>query len=340
MGQDNFYYSSNELRTKDKILNYVLANRNAGKTYEFKDVCIKDYKKKKRRFIWMRRYGTELKVCRNLFHDLRSKYPDDKFTFKGGRYYINGELFGYLVPLSQQGNMRSADYENVDKIIFDEFQISEKTFMKYLRNEVKELLTFMDTVTRMKETTENIILRTYCLGNTYSIVNPHFIYWGITPDMTKRFTIKKEVCIEVFNAKEMIEARYQTRFGQLVKEVDYSEMAFENTFEDDKFDFIVPKKPKHAIYFCTLKIQGKYIGVWVDNKKYLLYLNTSINETCKKQYCFDLFDLEENFILVKNHRHYPFVSAIVNCAKENKLRYKNLEVQNMVIGILSSMRIY
>ena len=65
-------------------------------------------------------------------------------------YKIDKKVAGYLIPLSTSLSEKSNEYPNVTTILFDEFLI-DKSYIRYLDNEVETLLDLVYTVQRERE---------------------------------------------------------------------------------------------------------------------------------------------------------------------------------------------
>lgn len=124
-----------------------------GKSYGAKKYVAKHFIKKKKQFVYLRRYKTELKqaMMKNdspIFFDQIKSDPDlkgHKLTNKHNVMMIDDEICGYAMPLSVANILKSSTYENVDTIIFDEFIIDRGTY-HYLQNEVIQLLDVLETI--------------------------------------------------------------------------------------------------------------------------------------------------------------------------------------------------
>ena len=76
------WYSLNDLLSKNRLLSYVIGNRGGGKTFSAQMWAIKDAIKNvdneecKHKFIWLRRYETEITQIKNNWcsKDLRDKF--------------------------------------------------------------------------------------------------------------------------------------------------------------------------------------------------------------------------------------------------------------------------
>ena len=181
------WYDKQQLLSHNKILNMVLSNRGGGKTFHMTCWGIDDFKKTKRQTVWVRRYQTELDemlLNGKFFDAVREFYPDDELKVEGNLGYVNGEVAFYYIPLSTSRQLKSNNYPNVNKIIFDEF-IIDKGRVTYLKNEVEVFLDLFETVARMRDN-----VRAVLLANSVTVVNPYFQFWNIKVDTSKRFTIK------------------------------------------------------------------------------------------------------------------------------------------------------
>ena len=143
------WYSPDKIMTHNALINMVIGPRGAGKTYGLKERAIKNWINKGERFVYLRRYDSELdKVKDTLFNDinLNSEYPP--VTYKDGQYWMEEEMIGYAMPLSISNQLKSASYPDVTLIIFDEFIIDETQNQRYLKIEVRKLLVLIETIGR------------------------------------------------------------------------------------------------------------------------------------------------------------------------------------------------
>lgn len=267
----SIYYSPAPLLSQKCIFNYVIGNRGGGKSFSGKVLGIKRFKKKGKQFIYLRRYQTELDAITDYFADVRFMFPEDVLEQKADKLYINGELAGYMVALSKTPSLKSNPYPLVTTIIFDEF-IIDKGRLSYLKNEPQLLEEFYDTVDRSRD--EVVIL---CFGNAISIVNPHFVYFGVYPDLNKRFTKdrQKSVCIEFYFNEEFIAKKKNTRFGQSINGREYGQYNFYNKFLRDSDSFI-QERPKTANYkLYQFILDGQKYSLWQDIKQQCFYIDNN-----------------------------------------------------------------
>lgn len=267
----SIYYSPAPLLSQKCIFNFVIGNRGGGKSFSGKELGIKRFKKKGKQFIYLRRYQTELDAIDDYFGDIRWKFPKDKLEQKGDKLYINDQLAGYMIALTKTPSLKSNPYPLVTTIVFDEF-IIDKGRLPYLKNEAQLLEEFYDTVDRSRD--ETVVL---CFGNAISVVNPHFTYFNIFPDLKRRFTkdTVKSVCIEFYFNEAFVEKKKATRFGQSINQRDYGQYNFYNKFLRDS-DSYIKKRPATANYkLYQFILDGQKYSLWQDIKYQCFYIDTS-----------------------------------------------------------------
>lgn len=265
----SIYYSLAPLLSQRCVFNYVVGIRGGGKSFAGKKLGITRFKKKGKQFIYLRRYQTEIDTITDYFADIRKFYPKDELTQKGDKLYINGELAGYMIALTKTPSLKSVPFPDVDTIIFDEF-IIDKGRLTYLRNEAEMILEFYDTVDRSRDTTTFI-----AIGNAISIVNPHFVFWGLYPDANRRFTKdqKRSVCIEFYTNDNYVAMKQQTRYGQSISSMDYGQYNMYNKFLRDS-DSYIRERPVTANYkLYQFILDGDKYSLWQDTRNQNFYVD-------------------------------------------------------------------
>lgn len=322
------WYDKSLLLSHNKILNMVLSNRGGGKTFHCTRWAIDDFKKSGKQTVWVRRYGTELTdaekgiLVKNRFFDaVKDFYPDDKLEIEGTTGMINGEPAIIFVALSTSRQMKSVNFPNVNKIIFDEFLITEGR-NGYLKAEVEIFLDLYETVARLRED-----VRAVLLANSISIVNPYFLFWNLKPDPQKRFYVKGQVCVEMFTDAEFIERKKKTAFGQLISGTRYGDYAIENQWLLDNNTFI-GEKTQNAEFMMGMKYNGTMYGFWVDYKEGLIYVNKQYDPYSYSLYCLTKDDHEANLLLIKSLNESKRVQRIVFAFRNGLLRFSDMQVKN------------
>lgn len=335
MTTTNIYYDGSGLLSQRCVLNFVIGNRGGGKSFFGKRLCINRYLKKKQQFIWVRRYQTEIDTLTDFFADIKYFYPDHEFKVEGNTCYIDGEPAGWLIALTKSMQLKSVSYPNVSTIIFDEF-IIDKGKIGYLKNEVQVFLELFETVARMRDNVTAIFF-----GNAISIVNPYFVYFGITPDLNRRYTKRGEVCIEFYFNESFVEKKKQTRFGRLIEGTKYGEYNMLNSFLRDSDSFISESRPEG----CNLKIyqfiiDGEKFALWQDTKRGIWYVNTDFENNFGTFRTFitnpvDMVDTDKSHIMLK--RKSVIVKKMKECIERGDMYFNNQNTKQKFFELLLKM---
>ena len=318
------WYDKQQLLSHNKIMNMVLSNRGGGKTFNMTRWAIDDYKKNGSQCVWVRRYQTEIdEMLTNgkFFDAVREYYPNDELTIDGNFGYVNGNLAIYFIALSTSRQLKSNNYPFVNKIIFDEF-IIDKGRVTYLKNEVEVFLDLYETIARMRDN-----VRAVLLANSITIVNPYFLFWNIKPNPNKRFTVKGQVCVELFTDADFIEKKKKTRFGQLVDGTRYGNYAIENKWLLDNETFVEQKTPD-AEFMLGIKYMGIVYGFWVDYKVGLIFVNRQYDPSSYSLYCLTKDDHEANLLLIKSLSDNKRIQRVVYAFQNGLLRFSDMQVKN------------
>jgi hypothetical protein len=240
----DIFYNGNEALTHNKLFNFIVSNRGAGKTYWFKLWAIKDFLKNGSQFIYLRRFKEEIKELKKentFFKDIikNNEFPNTKFNIKGDIIYIDDKEAGRFVPLSTALLIKSTPLPYVNKIGYDEF-IIDKSYYHYLHNEVMSFLEFYETVTRLRwdfeENKEINSVRVFFLSNAITSTNPYFLFFKLnTPNTNKRFHHFKfgnteDILVEYPQNHDFVELKKKTRFAQMMAGSEYEIMQLKISF--------------------------------------------------------------------------------------------------------------
>ena len=173
------YYSYSRILSYNAFLNFLIGERGVGKTYGAGKFVTKEFIKKGHyQFVYLRRYKSDLKKSTPTFFNslvTNNEFPEHKLETKGNSFYIDENLAGYAITLSTAQDLKSANFDKVKYIIFDEFIIDEGVKKYYLSNEVEVFLNILETIARTRD------IRVFLLGNAGNLItNPYFLYFGLT----------------------------------------------------------------------------------------------------------------------------------------------------------------
>lgn len=165
----------------------IIGQRSNGKSYAVKEHVLRRYVDKGKRFVYMRRYDTDIKDYEviSYFDDMREKVKElthdnyDHITiFRKGIYLAfyddemkerRGDRIGYVVALNNDEHLKSQTFPDTETVIYEEFV----TANLYLPNEPTRLFNVISTIARNGKV--NVIM----IGNTVSRINPYFTEWEL-----------------------------------------------------------------------------------------------------------------------------------------------------------------
>lgn len=324
------WYSYDKVLSYNAMLNFILGERGVGKSYGIKKYCIKRFKKKNRKFIYLRRYNTELEKTmkdNKFFDDIRNDpdFKDDSFYIKGNKLYCNDKVCGYGISLSKALIEKSVPYPDVDIIIFDEF-LTDGTTYHYIKDEPEKLLDFIETIARLRN------IQCFCLGNSISQVNPYFDYFNISLPYKSDIKTFKEGLILVNYIKNEIyrEKKHASNFGKLIEGTKYSKYAIDNEFLQDNNNFI-KKKTDRAKFFYTIVLNNNYYGVWLDYNENKMFISKKYNPN-SVSITFDFNSHDENTLLLKSKS--VFFQNMLNHYRAGGLFFENQNIKTEIIKLI------
>ena len=325
----NLYYDGNRTLTYNALFNFVIGNRGCGKSYWCKKRAIKNFIKNGKKFIYLRRYETELsETAENYFNDIlyNKEFDNIDIKFNANEYYINDELAGYAMCLTHAKNYKSISFPDVDFIIFEEFLLIETGYNRYLKNEVETFLNFYMSIDRYRGTT------VFFLANSDSFINPYTVYFDLKKPKNTNIYKKGECLLEVVENEDYKNEVKKTRFGKLIENTAFADYAIENKFEDYNDKFISQKSAK-TFYLFTIIYKNVSYGIWRDYINYRYIISKDIDETCKIVYALKISDHTENTNLIKNMKSSTLLKNLINAYKNGAVYFEDMKIRNEIYEI-------
>ena len=201
MAKKKYYSYKNGILQHDFDYNFIVGGRSNGKTTGYQlEVALPNYLNNKEQFVKIVRTNDDTVPLLNedwIDVNVKNKLKDKGLTYVYYRktFYIGtikdyedyglkkfvqekADVWGYVIPLSQQARYKSSDRSKVSTIVFDEFAIAEEYM--YLPNEVEQLMSLISTIIRSKDN-----VKVFFIGNALSLKNPYFDYFGIDASKLK-----------------------------------------------------------------------------------------------------------------------------------------------------------
>lgn len=324
------WYDVGKTLTYNCLFNFVIGSRGCGKTYALKKRAIKQFLDKGYQFVYLRRYQEELQeTAESYFNDiiLNNEFPDTVIEYKAGCYFVNGEMAGYAMALTKAKSYKSISFPLVYLIIFDEFLIEDNGYSRYLKNEVKQFLSFYMSIDRYR----GCIV--FFLANSVTMVNPYTLYFDLSLPYGSDIVRKGECLLQLVEDKEFIESRKQTRFGQLVAGTEFAEYAIENKFTNDSKTFVM-KKTEKAQYYFTFFYKGEKYGVWVDYHAGKMFVSDNVDPSCLIVYSLTVDDHAPNTMLLKQLNKSPFFKKFIENYKMGNVYFESQKIKNIVYEVI------
>lgn len=287
------HYDWNSTLAYDADITMVCGARGIGKTYGLRLQVIRDYLKNGWRFVEVVRYKNQVSLVSEGYFDRiasNGEFENVEFKTEGRLAYLstkkkpNGkplwELCGYILPLSDEQIYKKKTFNNVKRIIFDEFILNRKDIHhRYLEAEWEKLSNLVSTVTRERADVKGIKPKLYLLGNALDLVNPYFEQIGITkvPKRGYSWWGDKHALLHYADDSEYSEAMAKgTLAGWMLNHAGDRENVF-NEFLITSGEYITDKTP-NAKFIYGMVYGGKTMGVWGDTSTYIYYINEKLPE--------------------------------------------------------------
>lgn len=324
------YYDIGQTLSYNCLFNMVIGSRGCGKTYAAKKRAIKQFIEKGYQFVYLRRYKEELdETAENYFNDIivNNEFPDVIIKYNAGCYFVNDQLAGYAMALTKAKDYKSISYPMVYLIIFDEFLIEDNGYARYLKNEVKQFLSFYMSIDRYRGCT------VFFLANAVSMINPYTLFFKLSLPYGSNIVRKGDVLLQLVQDEEFIRERKETRFGKLIAGTEFEEYAIENKFTQDNKTFIM-KKTEKAQYFFTFIYQGNKYGVWIDHTQGKMFVSENVDPSCNLVYAITVDDHQPNTMLLQQIGKAYMFKIFMNNYKLGNVYFESQKIKNVTYEVI------
>lgn len=330
------FYDYSKVLSYNSMFNFILGERGVGKTYGSIKYVTNRFIKHGEEFVYLRRYKSELKESVPKFFSAinrNKEFPKNKLTSTNNKFYCDGKVMGYALPLSTANILKSTTFDNVQTIIFDEFIIDKGTY-HYLQNEVTQFLDIVETIGRLRD------IKVIFLGNAISITNPYFAYFDLSLPYNSDIKTFKDglILVNYIKNEEYRRVKKATRFGKLIEGTSYSKYAIDNEMLRDSKTFIKKKTPNSKFFFI-LYLDGDSYGVWRDLKEDVIYISKQIDSLCPIRFTFNSDDHNFNTILASRSNNI-WLKSIINHYRLARLCFENQKIKNTMMEYISKLLTY
>lgn len=309
----------------------IMGNRGGGKSYGAKAYAIEVIvRKKHKKFAYVRRYKEELKDSANtFFNDLAENGIMDgcEYEYKGGKFYIDGQVVGYAFALSTAKTKKSMSFPDVEFIIFDEFILDPKDHLqRYLPTEVDSWVNLYETIARLRPVPAMLI------GNTLSFTNPYFLEWNLGAPTNKRLIRTFHdgfILVQLVQKESFIKAKKETPFGRFMQNTKEGKYMIDNEVLRDN-DNLVKFRPLDSRYLFTLQVNGTKYGVWYSQDM-SIWVSGKHDPSWKIVYVTDISEHTAKTQYLKSASQSELFSIFVRAFRVGNLSFDNIKIKNVVI---------
>lgn len=330
---NDLYYNYDRILTFNALLNILIGERGVGKTYGASKFVVKEFIKKKRQFVYLRRYKTELSKSKSKFFSAlikKEEFKGHNLEVKGNTFYIDDEVAGYPMALSTAQQLKSTNFSNVSYIIFDEFLI-ESGQGHYLKDEVFSFLGLIETIARMRK------IKVFMLANAVSEVNPYFLFFDLQLPYNNDIKTFKDgtILLQYMTNEAYREKKKQTPFGKLVSNTEYEDYAINNKFTDDNKTFI-EKKTGNSKFSFSFIYKDNTFGVWVDYNNSKIYVSNDYIDN-GLVFATTTEDHSPNTLLYSIAKKYNCWNMFIDNYKLGNVYFESQKIKNICKDVIKNL---
>lgn len=327
---NSIYVDIDSVITDGATFNFIYGARGKGKTYS----GLRNRIQRKEKMLYLRTKQEEFKIsCSeegNPFKKLNSDFGWEIKFNKGPVKSIidpDGNHYGYGAALTTFGNVRGADWSDVDIILWDEF-IQQRTD-KRIKGLDQTFYNMYESVNRNREFEGKPPVKVIALSNANSFYCQIFASLGIIPSLEKMvkkgehkyYNPQRSLAVYSLAAGEYEELKKQTALHRLLPEnTQYSRMALKNEFAYDSW-FGVSTKPL-VEYYPICSLDDAYI--YRHKHKNLYYVSRS-HADCPA------FNTTETYALFMRNHGIILKEACIT----GRVHFEDLEMKYMLAAALN-----
>ena len=331
MEYDNLHLDLSEVDGYDKDFNYIISEREAGKTTGMWKKA-KAIFNRNNSFLLTRREKVSISEAYiNDSSHVINKFindPEKKVKF----YFKRGELekgivdvacsFGKHPPRfmfrcvalsNKMADMKSLLIPNCECIFFDEFIVDVRAGEKYLPNEAWRFNELYNTFQR-EATSAGKKFKAYFFGNPYSKANPYFVDKEVDISKLKRGSIyiKGNVLVYPYEIKPELKKLILERNPLYQFDNAYTRYAFDGISVNDANMILKTKQPKNFSLMIVVRIDNNLIGIYKSQYNefdFNFWVGPVFNMAQNRMaYAFDFGDLQHGTMLIDSYGKKLFFS--------------------------------
>ena len=342
---DSMHISLREIDGYNKAFNYVVCEREAGKSTQLVAKLWKNYKDGYTSLLFRRNVVDITIDYINSILEIIHKFFDESFEFyynltslKDGIVSIkdkDNKLIFVIVGLSiKVSRIKSLVLRNIRAFFFDEFICNPRFKEKYLPSEADKFKEAYNTFYRESE----VMIKCYFFGNPYSLYNPYFLWMGVDVSKLKKGSIYTGKNFLVWCYDITPELRKYILERNPLYEFDdaYTRYAFFGQAINDE-NIRLSQLPINYSLKWLFRANGKYIGVYQNRyvdalqDMYFCKIEESIGNK-RNVYCYDFNELVDRCAIISNDDREKF-ARFKRALQRNLVTFESINVYYMIIEI-------
>ena len=343
--KDSMHINLRPLNGYNKPFNYIVCEREAGKSTELVSAVYNDYKKGKTSLLFKRNIVDITEEYINSLLEIIHKFYDESFIFKYNKQSLkdgvisikdkDDKLIFMIVALSVKiSKLKSLVLRNVSKFHFDEFICNPKFGEKYLKAEADKFKEVYNTFYR--EATE--MIKCYFYGNPYSMHNPYFMWHNVDLKQLKKGEIyaKDNYAIWCYEITPELREYILKRNPLYQFDDSYKKYAFFGQAVNDE-NIRLGTLPVNYSLKWIFKVDGKYIAVYKNNyvedleDRFFCKIEDNIGWR-RNVYCYDFNEMMEKTALIDREDREKF-ARFKRALQRNLVTFESINVYYIVIEI-------
>ena len=337
----------NKLLSYGAILNFIVDNRDSGKSTQFKKRALMRAIQHHTLCVWVRRFENEYKQCKREFlndkffavlkKDYGNKFKKEDFKINGNYAYYKNIPFVYFLYVHLAKSDKGVDAENIDTIVYDEFMTEDSNYNFYHGDEINDFFTIFFTKKRTHAdgSTSNIYI--YMLGNRDSFTNPYYTYFDL-PILDLNFEgIKtyRNGAIAVMQLNTPVlkdKTAYDKKLKDLVKNTRIDR--YLNGYVLNSENITYCKKPKNAVIYAQFDF-GYKMSMWLEKNKIYAVCGIDRKRTVftKKPNA----QYKKCYVLTADNK--TLFKMLIKCYKQNNVFYDNEHTRYNVLKVFEYLNL-
>lgn len=347
--KDNMHLSLREIDGYNLPFNFVICEREAGKSTELVSKIWKNYKSGGVSLVFRRNVVDITDEYINSFNEIINKFFDETFQL----VYKNGTLKEGIVRVTDKehktifiivalsikvSRIKSLVLRNIKGMFYDEFICNPRFNEKYLPSEAEKFKEAYNTFYRETDT----MLKCYFFGNPYSMHNPFFLNWGINLELLEKgkISVQKNIAIWCYSISKELREYILKRNPLYEFDEAYKKYAFFGEAINDE-NIKLASLPINYSMKYLFKIDRKYIGIYqnhyYEDKEDRFYCQFEDNPSkYRNAYCYEFEELVERTALISlddKERFYRFKDAM----RKNLVSFKDINVYYLIIELYKNI---